>query len=156
MNLPPISNFQICHLKPSKPLLLYIYGHEIPKLGEDIELTKAIINAADKYGITNLKLEAETVYISSINITCNNTLDNLHYAHLKNCALLKEKVVDFIEENAAELLELGKLKDDAHEGIFYDILAVVAQKKKRKRSSIEFSTMHISDLHVRPTGKAWM
>jgi hypothetical protein len=143
------SHIHLPNMSPDafEALLLYIYGYEIPDFGADVELTKAIINAADKYGITNLKLEAEAVYVSSINITCNNVLDNLHYAHSKNCALLKEEVVDFIEENAAELLELGKLKDDVPEGIFYDILAVVAQKKKRKRSSIEFSTMHISDLH---------
>jgi hypothetical protein len=141
------SHIELPNMAPDafKALLLYIYGCEIPKFGEDIELTQEIINAADKYGITNLKLEAEAVYVSSIKITCENVLDNLHHAHSKNCALLKEEVVDFIEENAAEILELGKLKDDAPD-ISHDVLAVVARKKKMDRSSIEFSTMHISDL----------
>ena len=141
------SRVELPNISPDafEALLLYIYGREIPKFGEDIELTKEIINAADKYGITNLKLEAEAVYIASIKITCENIMENLQYADSKNCALLKQEVMDFIEENAVELVETGKLKD-APKGIFQDVLAVVARNKKRKRISNEFSTMHISEL----------
>jgi len=141
------SHVEIPNVSPAafKALLLYVYGRRIPKFGVDISLTKEIIDAADKYGITHLKLEAEAVYVASIEITCENVLENLQYADSKNCALLREAVMNFIEGNAAELLEMGTLKD-APEGMFQDILAVVARKKKRKKTENEISIMRISEL----------
>ena len=141
------SHVEIPNVSPAafKALLLYVYGRRISKFGVDISLTKEIIDAADKYGITHLKLEAEAVYVASIEITCENVLENLQYADSKNCALLREAVMNFIEGNAAELLEMGTLKD-APEGMFQDILAVVARKKKRKKTENEISIMRISDL----------
>ena len=63
---------------------------------------KEIINAADKYAIINLKLAAEVAYVESTDIAIDNAVENLLYADSKNCALLKEKVVDFLADNADE------------------------------------------------------
>ncbi len=58
-----------------------------------------LIDAADKYGVVNLKLEAEVRFVEATTFTMDNVMDNLLYAESKNCALLKESVMDFIAEN---------------------------------------------------------
>ena len=57
-----------------------------------------IIDAADKYGVTTLKLEAESCYVATTTISTNNVLELLLYADSKNCALLKEAARDFKED----------------------------------------------------------
>ena len=82
-----------CHL------LHYVYGGEVS--GEELKKhAKEIINAADKYAIVNLKLAAEVAYVESTDITVDNAVENLLYADSKNCALIKETVVDFLSYNA--------------------------------------------------------
>jgi len=72
---------------------------------------KDIINASDKYGIVNLKLDAEACYIKSTPINIENTLENLLYTDTKNCSLLKEAVMKFIVENGMEVAEKVCFKD---------------------------------------------
>ena len=70
---------------------------------EDLKANvKDIINAADKYGVVGLKLEAEASFVTSTTITLDNVMDNLLYADSKNCALLKEAAMDFIARNRSE------------------------------------------------------
>ena len=47
-------------------LLRYIYGCELPDFAGDVVHTKELIEIANKYGVTNLKLQAEAYYASSI------------------------------------------------------------------------------------------
>ena len=82
-------------------LLSYVYGKTIPE-NELKAHAKEIIDAADKYSIINLKLEAEGAYVQSIKITFDNAMDNLLYADSQNCALLKEAVVNFLADNHRE------------------------------------------------------
>ena len=160
-NESPLSHVEIPDISPPafEALLQYIYGHETPNFGGDVSLTKEIIMAADKYAIVNLKLEAEAGYVSTMELTANNVLENLQFAHRMNCFLLKEEVMDFIVANPAELLEKETLKD-APEGFFTDVLAAMARReeardstdggKKRKSAPNDaFSTMHISELRRR-------
>ncbi|KAL7527553.1 hypothetical protein ACHAWF_002225 [Thalassiosira exigua] len=82
-------------------VLYYAYGGKV----DDDELkenAKDIIDAADKYGVVGLKLEAEASYVSTMSITIYNLMDNLLYADAKNCALLKETVMDFLVKNRKE------------------------------------------------------
>jgi hypothetical protein len=146
------ASVEIPNVSPAafKSMLLYIYGCKIPDFGSDISLTKDIIAAADKFGVINLKLEAEAIYVASIKLTFENVLDTLLFADSKNCALLKEEIMDFVEINATELLEKETLKG-APDGLFHDTLAAMARRnakkdvanKKRKRVANELS---ISDL----------
>ena len=91
-------------------MLYYIYGGKLT----DEELkrnAKEIINAADKYGVINLKLEAEAVFVTSTMVTFDTAIDNLLYADSKNCSLLKESVLDFIAENRKEATKKLSFKD---------------------------------------------
>jgi hypothetical protein len=77
-------------------LLTFIYSGRLPWPGQDL---KDVIKAADRFGIINLKLEAESHYASSTTLTLDNVMENLHFADSLNCALLKETVMDFIIKN---------------------------------------------------------
>jgi hypothetical protein len=97
---------QISDVKPDifQYMLGYVYGGSVPK-EELMTHAKDIINAADKYSIVNLKLEAEAVYLNSTIFTVDNAMDNLLYADAKNCALLKETVLDFLADwNSTEAI----------------------------------------------------
>ena len=88
-----------------------------------------IIEAADRYGVPNLKLLAESNYVLGHPVTISNVIEKLHFAESKNLALLKETVMQFLVENAAEVLEKTSLKTAPESGILTNVLAAVAAKK---------------------------
>ena len=110
------------------------------------ESAKDIIDAADKYGIVGLKLEAEASLVSATSITFENTIDNLLYADSKNCALLKESVMDFIAENSKEAMtKLSFINFPGH--VVPDLLAAVNRGQTSASGSDDQNiTMRISDL----------
>ena len=90
-------------IKPDifRHLLSYVYGGSVPE--EELkENAKDIIDAADKYSVVNLKLAAEAAFVDSTNISLDNAMDNLLYADARNCALLKEAVMNFLADNHRE------------------------------------------------------
>ena len=95
---------EINNIEPEifRHLLYYIYGGTI----EETDLkgnAHDIIDAADRFGVVSLKLEAEACYVQSTAITFDNFWDNLQDANSKNLALLREAVMDFASENIAEV-----------------------------------------------------
>ena len=140
----------ITDVKPDifRHVLYYIYGGEISD--EDMKANaKDIIDAADKYAVVNLKLEADLCYVKSTAISVDNFMDNLLYAEAKNCALLKEAVIDFAVENGQDVLEKVPLKD-VPGGVFADILAAVTREKKSDTTTgvegDQLSTMRVNEL----------
>ena len=140
----------IADVKPDifRHVLYYVYGGNV----SDEELkanAKDLIDAADKFGIVSLKLEAEACYVKSITISVHNLMDNLLYADSKNCALLKEAVIDFMVENGQGVLEKVSLKD-VPGGMFADLLTAVTRGKKKDTNTgedgDELSTMRVSEL----------
>ncbi|KAL7548091.1 hypothetical protein ACHAWF_011378, partial [Thalassiosira exigua] len=100
-NPVPIANV---HAYIFELLLIYVYGKTIPTLYW-IAFSKDLLDAADRYGVTNLKLEAEAWYVRQTAITSDNAMEILLYAVAKNCALLKESVMDYFAKNGKEALE---------------------------------------------------
>jgi len=129
-------------------LLRYVYGGIIP-IDYLKENAKDIIDAADIYEVVNLKLEAEAVFVVSTIITIDNVIELLLYSHGKNCALLKEAVVDFIVENGADILRQVSL-EDVPGALFADLLTAATRGKQdtdeSDESDDELSTMRVSDL----------
>jgi hypothetical protein len=128
-------------------LLYYVYGGSVPE--EDLKThAKAIIDAADKYSIVNLKLEAEAAYVKSTTITMDNAMDNLLYADAKNCALLKEAVMNFLAENSADASEKISFNDvPGH--LMKDLLVAVSRNGKKDASGTstdELTSLSVSDL----------
>jgi speckle-type POZ protein len=115
----------ITDVKPEvfRHLLYYVYGGEITE-EEYVDNERDIINAADKYGVTNLKLEAEVWCVKNTEVTIENMIDTLLYAHAMNCALLKESVMDFILEHKQEVVQQVSFRD-APGDLCNDLLAAV-------------------------------
>ena len=111
-------------------LLGYIYGHDVPYSELHASQIKDAIEVADKYGLINLKLEAEAWYVASTKLTFENVMENLHLADTINCALLREAVMDFIVRRNDETLVRNTLAG-APEGLANDILAAVARRDRR-------------------------
>ena len=144
---------QIDNVSPAvfRLLLNYIYGGRVSD--EDMrEHTKEIIDAADRFGVTNLKLEAEARFVQATTFSVENVMEHLLYSESKNCALLKEAVMDFIVENKDEVLEKISFNEVIAPGtLIRDVLAAVARGEKKgekdvSREKNQFSTMRISDL----------
>jgi hypothetical protein len=124
-------------------LLYYVYGGGVAE--KELQThAKDIIDAADKYSIINLKLEAEAVYVKSTKITMDNAMDNLLYADAKNCALLKEKVMNFLAENSSDAAEKISFTDfPAH--VVKDLLVAFSKNSKKDGST---STDELTNLSV--------
>eukprot|EP00579_Thalassiosira_antarctica_P010319 CAMPEP_0201917034 /NCGR_PEP_ID=MMETSP0903-20130614/6522_1 /ASSEMBLY_ACC=CAM_ASM_000552 /TAXON_ID=420261 /ORGANISM="Thalassiosira antarctica, Strain CCMP982" /LENGTH=387 /DNA_ID=CAMNT_0048453013 /DNA_START=14 /DNA_END=1177 /DNA_ORIENTATION=+ len=144
-----LSPIPITDVKPDvfHHMLYYAYGGKVAD--EDLKANAMeILNAADKYEVVNLKLEAEAIFVASTIITIDNVMELLLYAHDKNCALLKETVIDFIVENGDDVLDNVSLKD-VPGGLFADLLTAVTRGKRKaalKGSGDYFRTMRVSDL----------
>mmetsp|Transcript_21709 Transcript_21709/g.47224 ORF Transcript_21709/g.47224 Transcript_21709/m.47224 type:complete len:405 (+) Transcript_21709:47-1261(+) len=128
--------------------LYYVYGGKL----SDKSLrshAKDFIDAADKYGIVSLKLKAEAYYVESTKLDIDNIVDNLLYAESKNCALLKEAVMDFIVKNGDDIM--GKVSFDNVPGsVVTDLLAAMGRSKRKDDDSSDasggFNTMRVADL----------
>mgnify|MGYP000623612223 CR=1 FL=1 len=110
-------------------VIYYIYGG---KLSDEVlhEHTKELIEAAGKYGVVSLKLEAEECYVRTTELTVDNVLDNLLYADSQNCALLKEAVMDYYTENGNEAIQRVDFSNVNFPGhLVKDLLTVVARLK---------------------------
>ena len=143
------TTFSITDVSPEifRHLLYYVYGGKV----SDEELkanAKEIINAADRYGVVNLKLEAEAWYVKSITITLENAIDNFLYADSKNCALLKETVMDFLVEHGNEAQKLSF--DNVPSSAMKDLLSAMNRKRAGSNqgggNSDNLTTMRVSDL----------
>ena len=141
-------------------LLYYVYGGEISE-EEFVGHERELINAADKYGVTNLKLEAEIWCVKNTEITVDNVIDTLLYAHAMNCALLKEAVMDFIVENKKTILRKEQVSfQDVPGDVIKELLATMSYYHGEDSSSDDednedenepdaektYSTMRIRDL----------
>jgi hypothetical protein len=135
-------------------LLSYMYGITISN--DDMKShAKEIIDVADRFGVTNLKLEAEASLVNNTTLSVENVKDLLIYADSKNCALLKEATMDYILENNDVVLERIRF-DDAPGSLVSDVLAAIARVKIRKESAgaanadkntaSHFNSMRISEL----------
>ena len=98
-----IVTVSITDVKPAifRHMLHYVYGGSVPD-GEMKIHAKALISAANKYSIVNLKLGAEAAYVESTVITMDNAIENLLFADRLSLALLKEAVMDFLAEHHVE------------------------------------------------------
>jgi predicted amino acid-binding ACT domain protein len=136
------------------PHLLYsAYGVKISD--DDMKSqTKEIIDAANRYGVVNLKLEAEALLVRETVFSLENVIEHLQYAESMNCALLKEAAMDFIVENSAEVIDKISFNDVASPTLIRDVLAAVSRGKEKSgvsggedsNNDSRFNSMRISEL----------
>lgn len=132
-------------------MLYYIYGGTI-SASEWKDHSKDFIDAADKYGVKNFKIEAEAWYVKHLQITVDNVVDELLYADEKNCFLLKEATTNFILENAKEVIASDSFEDIPEtKNITREILSLVATMNKRdgKKEFDDPTELSINELRSR-------
>lgn len=81
-------------------VLYHVYGGKVDDL--DGCATK-VIEAADKYNLLDLKVEAEEVYADSCHLTVDNLLYHILYADTRDCGALKDNIIDFIIDHEEEV-----------------------------------------------------
>jgi len=143
---------QINDVKPNifRLLLSYIYGG---KVSEDIMVLHArdIIDAADKYGVVNLKLEAEASFVVGATFTIENVMELLLYAESKNLALLKEAAMDFIVENKSKVIKKLSFVDMVPGTMMRDLLVATARGERNVGGAdvnveSQYDSLRISEL----------
>ena len=120
----------IIGVKPEvfRMVLYFCYGGKV----EEEELAsnaKAIIDAADRFGIVSLKLQAEAVLTEQTDIAVENMLDNLLYAHSKNLAFFQETIMDFVAMNGDKIIGNVSFSNAPGE-LITDILTAFSRGKK--------------------------
>jgi hypothetical protein len=126
------SPIEITDVSPEvfRHLLHSAYGIKISD--DDMKLqSKEIIDAANRYGVVNLKLEAEACLVGNTIFTMENVVEHLLYADSLNCALLKEAAMDFLFENSDEVAEKLSFNDLLTPTLFRDVFAAVSRGKKK-------------------------
>ncbi|KAL7544984.1 hypothetical protein ACHAWF_008358 [Thalassiosira exigua] len=142
----PLSN-----VKPRifEVMLMYIYGMSVSTLCWQNH-SRELLDAADRYGVSDLKLEAEAWFVNSTPITADNVIDLLNYADAKNCALLKEKVMEYFVENRKEALKLVSFNGiPVSQSLFTDLLLAMnagSGDSDEDTDSEEIKVMRISSL----------
>jgi hypothetical protein len=131
--------------------LNYIYGGKVSD--DDMKShAEEIIEAADKYGVVNLKLEAEARLVEGTTFTIENVKELLIYAESKNCALLKEAAMDYVVTNKADVIK--KLSfNDAPGTLLNDMLTAVVRSEMEygapaggNNDENDISSMRVSEL----------
>jgi len=129
-----------------KHMMYYAYGGKLSD--EELESNpKGIIDACDKYGVVNLKLEAEASYVKSTTFSIDNMMDNLLYADSKNLALLKEAVMDFIVANKDDII--GKVSFNDFPGhLAADLLTAMSRGEQNESNGdkINYNKMRVGTL----------
>ena len=129
-------------------LLSYMYGMTISNDNMKSH-AKEIIDVADRFGVTSLKLEAEAYFVKTTTFTMENVMELLLYAESKNYALLKEAAMDYIVENKADIIK--KLSfTDAPGSFLNDVLVacVMSENEDGTVGDIEsqLASMRVSQL----------
>ena len=128
-----------------KHLLYYCYGGKITK--EDLQSNaKDIIEAADRYGIVNLKLEAEACYVDTVELALDNIIEVVTYADSKNLALLKEHCMDFLSSaNKMEVAEKVSFADMPPQ-LMKDLMVALARSEAASGAKDDLKMMCVSEL----------
>ena len=128
-------------------LLRYVYGGDI-LAAEWKDHAKDLLEAADKFGLTNLKIEAEAWYVKLLKISTGDVAETVAYAEKMNCFLLKEEAIDFIVANSNEMLSSDALKNiPESKDIIREILCSVSTQ--HNKDSTDLNQLSMNDLRAR-------
>jgi hypothetical protein len=128
-------------------LLRYVYGGDI-LAAEWKDHAKDLLEASDKYGLTNLKIEAEAWYVKLLKFSAGDVVETVAYAEKMNCFLLKEAAIDFIVANAKLVQASGTLMNIPESNVITrDIICSVATMNKQGQHNNNRNSMN--DLRVR-------
>ena len=84
-------------------MLKHLYGKSISSYYWR-KHSKQILEASDKYGFSELNLEAEAQHILFMTLTAENAVDELLYADGHHCMDLKKAVIEYIVQNGKTVI----------------------------------------------------
>jgi hypothetical protein len=127
-------------------MLWYVYEGDI-SLADWKDHAKDLLEASDKYGLTNLKIEAEARYVKLVKFSAGDVVEAVAYAEKMNCFLLKEEAIEFIVANANEVLASGTL---THIPESKDIIrgVICSVSTQHNKDSKDLNQLSISDLRA--------
>jgi hypothetical protein len=133
-------------------MLRYIYGGKITS-SEWKDHGADLLEASDKYGLTTLKIEAESWYVKHFQFSADNVIEAVAYADKMNCFLLKEAAINFIVVNVDKVRSSGTLKDipetkDIMSEIFFSVATMSKKGQKRKHDDDCLNDYSINDLRA--------
>ena len=85
-------------------VLYYAYGGAISTSNLE-KYSKELMEAADRYEVPNLKVEAEGFYVKFLDITLDKFVEIYQHAEAKNYPLVKEACILFFWKNGLKVLE---------------------------------------------------
>jgi hypothetical protein len=136
-------------------MLGYIYGIDVPIDDmRDISTSKALLDIAHKYGITDLKIKAEAFYTMYFNFTIDNVTSVLLDANAKNYALLKETAIHFVAENLDKVLASGLIENITTDtSLVSELFSLIAMHKYRSNGAnideaIKYKSMSVDNLRA--------
>jgi len=97
----PIEN---THLEVFRHILCYVYGGGEPEPSKMRKLGRELIDAADRYGMVDLKIAVETALVELRILNVENVVDWILYAEARTCPLLKEYAMSYISGRAKDIL----------------------------------------------------
>lgn len=130
-------------------LMCYIYGLQVNDINREAD-AKALLEAANKYDVANLKVTAEAWYVNYFEFTAENVADQLLYADAMSCPLLKEEAINFIVGNGIDVFSTSSFNAVLESrGITREILQAMAKKLDSSSDSVGVDSMSINDLRIR-------
>ena len=141
-------------------MLGYIYGIDVPiDAMRNISTSKAILDLAHKYGITDLKIKAEAFYTMYFDVTMDNVASVLLDASAKNYALLKETAMHFVGENLDKVLASGLIENITtmitnDTSLLSELFSLIAMQKYGSNGAanideaIKYKTMSVDNLRA--------
>ena len=133
-------------------MLHHVYGGDI-SAAEWKDYVKDLLEASDKYGLTNLKIEAEVRYVKLLKFLAGDVAEAVSYAQKMNCFHLKEAAIEFIVASVDEVLAPDTFENipeskDIIQGILCSV-ATMNKKGQHKNDCEDLNQISINHLRAR-------
>ena len=115
-----------------KQVLRFVYGGELPSEEQLRVNAQTFIRAANRFGITGLKLTAEAE-LASAGICTENAAELILFADGNNCALLKEAAIEYFVSNSEAVMNSeGYAKVEESPAVLSELMKVTVGGSKKR------------------------
>lgn len=131
-----------------RELMRFVYGLNMDDTDWE-EDAQALLEAANKYDVANLKVTAEAWYVTYFEFTADNVTDQFLYADAMSCPLLKESTVNFMVDNGIDVFSSDSFNAvlDAR-GLTRELFLMMAKKLDSSSNSAGVDSMSIDSLRI--------
>ena len=124
-------------------IVLRAVYEELPSKEKFMHSAQDILDAANRFHMTELKIVAETEVVCSLGVTAKNALDWAMFAKDKECPLIKEYALSICAARSADLFDTDDWKTfSGNQHLVEDLMCEMAQTSWRS----DISVMHLRNL----------